>query len=249
MSEGDAVWHTARRLDSALAGKTLTATDFRVPAIATVDLSGSVVEGTSTYGKHLFTRLGDAWTLHTHLEMEGSWDVLHIGARWSRPAHTARVALETADVQAVGFSLGTVELLPRSHERDAVVHLGPDLLAADGDEAEAVRRLAADAGTTIFDALRDQRNLAGLGTIWAAETCFSAGVHPLTLTEAVPDLTRLVRIARLKLTEAIGPRRPLMAVYGRGRASCRRCGTPVARLETPDGRPIYFCPHCQPLRR
>ena len=45
--EGDAVWRTARRLDRALAGQVLTATDFRVPAIATADLSGGTVAGRS----------------------------------------------------------------------------------------------------------------------------------------------------------------------------------------------------------
>lgn len=246
MPEGDAVRLTARRLDAALAGQTLIATDFRVPRLATVDLAGAVVEGTHTYGKHLFTRIGDAWTLHTHLKMEGSWATLRAGARWPKPAHTARVVLTVEGGQAVGFSLGIVELLPRAREREPVAPLGPDLLADDWDAAEAVRRLGGAGAVPIFDALRDQRNLAGLGTIWAAEACFSAGIHPLTPTDAAPDLDRLVRIARLKLTQAISAQRPVLAVYGRGRASCRRCGTPVARLETPDGRPIYFCPHCQP---
>lgn len=40
MPEGDTVWLTAARLRSALAGTVLTATDFRVPALATADLAG-----------------------------------------------------------------------------------------------------------------------------------------------------------------------------------------------------------------
>ena len=78
MPEGDAVVRTARRLDQALAGQVLTATDFRVPQHATADLSGGVVAGTVTRGKHLFTRVdrGDErWSVHTHLKMEGSWRV------------------------------------------------------------------------------------------------------------------------------------------------------------------------------
>jgi endonuclease-8 len=248
MPEGDAVWRTARRLDAALAGKMLTTTDFRVPRLATVDLRGEVVHGTATRGKHLLTRIGERWTLHTHLKMEGTWATPGPGRRWPRPAHTARVVLHTDDAEAVGFSLGTVELLRREDEADALGHLGPDLLGDDWNGAEAVRRLREHAGETLFDALRDQRNLAGLGTIWAAETCFSIGVHPATPVARVPDLTRVVRMAQLKLRQAIGPRAPLLAVYGREKASCRRCGTPVQRLETADGRPIYLCPHCQPRR-
>lgn len=250
MPEGDAVLRTARRLDAALSGQVLTATDVRVPRFATTDLSGETVHGTVARGKHLLTRIGDAWTLHTHLKMEGTWAVLRPGQRWPRPGHTARVVLTTADVQAVGFSLGITELLARDREQDAVGHLGPDLLGADWHEQEAVRRLLTHADEPVFDALRDQTSLAGLGTIWAAETCFTMGLHPLTRVGDVPDLVRTVRVARLKLRDAADRRgRPVLAVYGRERAACKRCGTPVRRIETGEEgrpRPAYFCPACQP---
>lgn len=253
MPEGDSVLRTARRLDTALTGKVLTSTDVRVPRFATTDLAGETVRGTVARGKHLLTRIGERWTLHTHLKMEGTWVVLGPGQRWPRPAHTARVVLTAGDTQAVGFALGITELLPRNRERDAVGHLGPDLLGEDWDEQEAVRRLLTHPEEPVFDALRDQTSLAGLGTIWAAETCFTMGLHPLVPVAAVPDLVRTVRVARLKLREAAdgrGRAAPL-AVYARQRAACRRCGTPVAALKTgPQGqqRTAYFCPACQPER-
>ena len=75
--EGDTVWRTARLLDRALAGRTLTRTDFRVPQLATTDLVGGRVLGTESRGKHLLTRIDHAeqgaLTLHTHLKMEGAW--------------------------------------------------------------------------------------------------------------------------------------------------------------------------------
>ena len=43
MPEGDTVYQAARRLDAALAGQVVTASDLRVPAFATVDLSGETV--------------------------------------------------------------------------------------------------------------------------------------------------------------------------------------------------------------
>jgi endonuclease-8 len=248
MPEGDAVLRTARRLDRALTGGVLTRTDLRMPRFATVDLSGQAVTGTVARGKHLLTRIGDEWTLHTHLKMDGSWVTLRPGQRWPKPAHTARVVLVTEAAEAVGFLLGIVEVLPRAGEEAALAHLGPDLLGADWDEAEAVRRLVAQADEPVFDALRDQRSLAGLGTIWAAETCFTRGVYPATPVRDVPDPLRLVRVARLKLQQAMERPGP-MAVYGREHAPCRRCGTPVRRLEMgAEGRPrpAYFCPSCQP---
>ena len=56
MPEGDVVWHTARRLHAALAGRALTRSDFRVPRLATVDLTGDVVIEAVSRGKHLLTR-------------------------------------------------------------------------------------------------------------------------------------------------------------------------------------------------
>jgi len=251
MPEGDAVLRTAQRLDRALTGEVLTRSDIRVPRYATADLTGQAVAGTVARGKHLLTRIGDDWTLHTHLKMDGSWAILSPGQRWPKPAHTARVVLETGTTQAVGFLLGVVEVLPRSAEADAVAHLGPDLLGSDWDEDEAVRRLRTHPDQPVFDALRDQTSLAGIGTMWAAEICFTMGLHPTTPVGDVPDLLRTVRVGHLKLQQAMARRPPTNAVYGRGRAACLRCGTPVQRMELGDEarpRPAYFCPACQPMR-
>ena len=75
MPEGNVVWDTARRLDEALSGRTLTRSDFRVPALATADLTGEVVTETVSRGKHLLTRTGNGLTVHTHLRMDGDWRV------------------------------------------------------------------------------------------------------------------------------------------------------------------------------
>jgi endonuclease-8 len=88
--------------------------------------------------------------------------------------------------------------------------------------------------------------------MWAAEVCFTMGVHPTTAVRDVPDLVRMVRVARLKLQQAMTGRPLTNAVYARGRFACPRCGTPVERIEmgAAEGRPrpAYFCPRCQPER-
>ena len=263
MPEGDTVFRAARLLDSRLAGLTLTRSDFRVPQHATADLAGGTVVGTVSRGKHLLTRVDrgeERWTLHTHLKMEGAWRVLEPGRRWPRPAHQARVVLETAPWVAVGFSLGIVELLDRSREDDVVGYLGPDLLGPDWDEDEAVRRLEADPARPVGEALLDQTNLAGIGNLYAAELCFTHGVHPATPVGAVPDLLRLVRRAQQMLTVnkdrgvqsttgRLGERERTW-VYRRDRSTCRRCDTPVeVAMLGPEGqqRATYWCPRCQPL--
>ncbi len=262
MPEGDTVFRAARLLDRSLSGQVLTRSDFRVPQHATADLVGSTVEETISRGKHLLTRVagadGEAWTLHTHLKMEGSWRVYAPGQRWQRPAHQARVVLATEKAVAVGFSLGIVALLPRAREQEAVGHLGPDLLGPDWDEAEALRRLREEPTRPIGEALLDQTRLAGIGNMYQAELCFVSGLHPRTPVGEVPDLARLVRRARQMLdlnkeraiqsTTGDLRERERMWVYRRDARPCRRCGTPVrVDLVGPPGREraSYWCPSCQ----
>lgn len=258
MPEGDSVWRTARRLDQALSGRELTASDFRVPAFATVDLSGRRVDETVSRGKHLLTRIGDV-TLHTHLKMEGRWQVYRPGERWRQPGHAARVVLHTREVHAVGFWLGITELVPRDAEGQVVGHLGPDLLGPDWDVTEAVRRLLAAPEREVFSALLDQRNLAGLGTEYTNELLFTAGLSPRRRVAEVPDLVTLVERGRRMLT--VNRDRPVRTFTGdtrRGRTTwvfdragrtCRRCGTPLIHDELGEDpvrrRRAVWCPHCQ----
>lgn len=260
MPEGDTVRRTARRLDQALSGAELTRSEFRVPAYATADLRGRPVLETVARGKHLLTRLGGSLTVHTHLRMEGSWRLSRSPeGRRGGPDWQIRLVLGTAQWQAVGYRLGLVELLPTAAEPSVVGHLGPDPLGPDWDPAEAIRRLTARPDREIGEALLDQRNLAGLGTLWRAEALFLAGVSPHTPAGRVPDLARLLELARRLLEAATrtgrqvttGDPRPGQRswVYGRTGRPCRRCGTPVlgAPLGPPPfDRPGFWCPRCQP---
>ena len=259
MPEGDTVWRTAKHLHQALSGHELVATDFRVPSLATVDLSGAIVVETVARGKHLLTRIGNDHTLHTHLKMEGSWHLYREGTRWKRPVHEARVVLRTDEWTAVGFALGVVELVARHGEAEVVGHLGPDLLGPDWDEDEALRRLRAEPGRGIGDALLDQRNLAGVGNMYKAELCFLAGVDPKLPVERVPDLPRLVRRAKQVLeankerveqsTTGDLRRDKRLWVYRRDKQPCRRCGTRIlVDMQGPQlqERATYWCPRCQP---
>ena len=256
MPEGDTVWRTAKHLDQALTGQVLTRTDFRVPAFATLDLSGRTVTSTVSRGKHILTRIGTEHTLHTHLKMEGSWHLYRPTTSWRRPVHEARVVLTTDEWTAVGFALGITEVISTAEEEDVVGHLGPDLLGPGWDEEEALRRLRADPDRTIGEALLDQRNLAGIGNMYKAELCFIAGVHPDTAVGNVPDLRRMVRRARAVLeankervqqaTTGDLRRGRQLWVYARGRQQCHRCRTRIGYDEN-GGRPSYWCPTCQPL--
>jgi endonuclease-8 len=272
--EGDSVWRAAHQLHQALAGQTLTASDFRVPRFATLNLAGWKVHEVVPRGKHLLMRVvgPDArkLTIHSHLKMEGTWQVYPPGGRWRKPGFTARCVLRTAAADAVGFSLGIVEVVRTEDEDTVVGHLGPDLLGPDWDPAEAEQRIRAAPEVPIGLALLDQRNLAGIGNIYRCEACFLSGIHPATPVSAVADLRTLMTDAKQLLEANLGtarrvtilnPRgmpvgrmsgRPGYWVYGREHQPCLKCRTPIRRgvLGKPNGeeeRNIYFCPHCQPV--
>ncbi|MCX5044491.1 Fpg/Nei family DNA glycosylase [Aldersonia sp. NBC_00410] len=250
MPEGDIVYRAAGRLRTALAGKELTVCDLRVPRYATVDLRGHVVDEVGSRGKHLFVRI-DRYSIHTHLKMEGVWQVYAPGQRWRRPGFTARAILGVADAVAVGFSLGKVEVLARDREDEAVGHLGPDLLGPDWDRAEALRRLTADPDRPVGLAVLDQRNLAGIGNIFRNEGCWLARVHPRRPVREVENLGELVDETQriLDASAKIRIHRPL--VYGRTGMPCPRCRSariatgPLGEGGTQQDRRIYFCPRCQ----
>ncbi|WP_426998156.1 DNA-formamidopyrimidine glycosylase family protein [Pseudarthrobacter sp. N5] len=261
MPEGDSVFRAAAQLQGALAGQVLTASDFRVPRFATVDLAGWTMDEVVPRGKHLLMRLhgpaDERLTIHSHLKMEGSWQLYPPGGRWRKPGFTARCVLRTPVTDAVGFSLGLLEVIRTADEPTAVGHLGPDLLGPDWDPAEAERRVMSGPDVPIGMALLDQRNLAGIGNIYRCEVCFLAGVHPrspvsaLTESPGGADLRAMFVAAKQLLEANLGPGRritvldsrglplgriaqgpgsaPTHWVYGREHQPCLRCKTPIRR--------------------
>jgi endonuclease-8 len=258
MPEGDTVWRTAHHLHEALAGRELTRTDFRVPAFATVDLAGEIVDEVVSRGKHLLIRT-PRHSIHSHLKMEGAWHVQRLDAPWRRPGHSARAVLENDQWQCIGYSLGVLQVLDRDGELAAVGHLGPDLLGPDWDLDDAVRRTGADPERPVFLALLDQRNLAGFGNEYVNELLFLMGLLPTRPIGEVPDLARVISRGQRMLdvnksrvgrsftgSTRSGEER---WVYGRERGRCRRCGTRI-REGTLGDRPTterntFWCPHCQ----
>src|SRR2546423_5487712 len=238
MPEGDTVWLTATVLHNALAGRELTGTDFRVPQLATTDLAGRTVREVVSRGKHLLARFDTDLTLHSHLRMDGSWRVARGRIPAGGPTHAVRVVLTTTDCVAVGYRVHDVAIVRTTEEATLVGHLGPDLLGPDWDEHEAVRRLSAVAARTIGEALVDQRNLAGIGNLYKAETLFLSGVSPWTPVGDVADLASVVRRARALLdankrrwqqvTTGNTRKGEELYVFERPRLPCRRCGTPVS---------------------
>lgn len=261
MPEGDTVWRTARRLHEALAGKPIIEADLRWPQIATADLTGRHTLQVVARGKHLLHRISGGLTLHSHLRMEGQWRLEAtptLPDRWRRNTEL-RALVAAADWTALGVRLGMLDLVPTDREHELVGHLGPDLLGPDWDEDRAVDNLLTS-GAPLGQALLDQRNLAGLGTLWTAETLFLERLPPWrpapelgrdAIERVVARARRLLLNARSDVIQSsTGSFRKGETTYVHGRSGrpCRRCGETVrvALIGDPTReRTMFYCPRCQ----
>jgi formamidopyrimidine-DNA glycosylase len=206
-------------------------------------LVGARVDRIERRGKHQLLHLDDGRTIHAHFRMAGDWVVDRIA---TPPPRFARAVVELDDGARIYLvdprALSTLDV----RDATAAVELGrgpeatdPTLAALDLAPALARRR------GPIKTALLDQRLLAGLGNIYAAEALWRARVDPrapaASLTES--ELARLLAAIRAVMRSALDEKFRF-AVYGREGRPCRRCRNPVARI-VQAGRSTYFCPHCQ----
>jgi len=167
--------------------------------------------------------------------------------------------MEVPGAVAVCFDAPDLELFETRSEplHPVLARLGPDILAAEFDAAEARRRLRASAAAarSIAEGLLDQTALAGVGNIWKNESLFAERVDPFKSVDRLDDATldRLIGTARRLMLASIAPelggrpRRPGgRGVYRRAGRPCPRCGTPITmRRHGELARSTYWCPSCQ----
>jgi endonuclease-8 len=207
MPEGDTIYRTARALNQALAGRTVTGFETGLAKLASVNDDASVVgrtvERVESRGKWCLIYFSGDLILVTHMLMSGSWHLYRPGERWRMPKRAMRVVIRTDAYEAVAFNVPIAEFhTARSLERSSQVpKLGPDVLAAEFTPEAGVARLEAyarehpeaEVGVTLLN----QRVLAGLGNVYKSEVAFAAQVNPWrpigTLTHA--EIERLVDFA------------------------------------------------------
>jgi endonuclease-8 len=253
--EGDSLVKFRNGLRPFLLGREVTAARARQPGPQAERLVGATVTAIETQGKNLLFSFSNGLEVRTHLKLYGSWHRYRPGERWRMPESRARLVLEVPGAVAVCFDAPTVEMFEQRTEvlHPALAPLGPDLMNPDFDPAEALRRLRdpSRADLSIGEALLDQRALAGIGTIWRAETLWTEKVSPFVLVSELDDATleRLIGTARRLLHASVRNGTPgPMGAYRRVGRPCRRCGTVIRsrRYGRDMARTVYWCPRCQP---
>ena len=221
MPEGDSLVRLAHRLRPVMQDQVIKYSDFRVPHLATVDLSGLLVVDIRTDAKYLsVTVAADAnvtdesqqFVIVSHLGMDGSWQID------IRPSYRTRCILEFAEHTVVGNSLAKLEMFAPEEARQYLAFLGPDLLDEawhdptqhDRLVAQSVQNLRAAKDQPITTAVLDQRLVSGIGNIYRCEVLLLAGMNPHRRVSELADeqLAGLVLLARDLMVINVPPRAP-----------------------------------------
>lgn len=256
MPELPEVESAVRRLRIATVGKRVARVDVYHPSLRRrmsrsrlLSLRGATVRSVDRRGKHQLLMLDDGRVLHAHFRMTGDWhvdSVDHELPRFARASITfddgTRVVLE--DPRA----LSTLELHSANAHPD--LGLGPE----PGDAsltADSLHQALSKRRGPIKPALLDQRLIAGLGNIYAAEALWHARISPRAVASSLTrkQVAALLATIRRVIARATGARYTdasvsRLAVYDREDKPCRRCRTPIERT-VQAGRSTYFCPKCQ----
>ena len=263
-----------RGLRRAVVGERIVRAEVRKPDIlreAKRSFSPKVRERTivavERRAKNVLIRLDAERLIAVNLGMTGRLLPFRSPPRGSaRPTHVA-VRFRFASGGVLLFDdvrrFGTVECLTTAEWQPRSDAMGPEPLA-DDYRAEALQQGLRRSRTPVRSWLLDQRRIAGVGNIYAAEALFLAGIHPRTPADQI-DPARAKALhgsVRHVLRDAIeaggttirdyrtaegemGAYAVQLFVYGRDGEPCLRCGSTVARMVFAN-RSAFFCPTCQP---
>lgn len=220
-------------------------------------LPGQRIEAISRRGKYLQFHLSGGDTLLLHLKMSG--DLLVEPAAEARHPHV-RTVFGLDNRHELRFKdprkFGRVYLV--DDPRQVVGKLGPEPLADDFSLADFTALFSRRKGR-LKPLLLNQEFIAGIGNIYADESCFLAKVDPRRRVEtlAKAELARLYHAIRQVLNAGIlyngasldqvyrgGEFQEHFQVYGRTDEPCYNCGALILRIVL-GGRSTHFCGRCQ----
>ena len=231
--------------------------------ISTVE--GKKVIDVRRLGKRICVGLEDDLWLVLHLMIAGR---LH----WKERASAAPAKRSKRDLAAFEFDNGRLTLTEAGTQRRASLHvvigeaglrdLDPGGLEIFGlKDYKAFGDALQSGNHTLKRALTNPHLFSGIGNAYSDEILFAAQLSPVKLTQRLTsdELERLYNATRTTLTdwverlrmetgegfpEGVTAFREGMAVHGRFKEPCRRCGARIQRIRYASNETNY-CPTCQ----
>ena len=222
---------------------------------------GRTVTQIRRMGKRICIGVEDDLWLVLHLMIAGRLHWKKRGVKLTRPRGLA----------AFDFPNGTLLWTEAGSQKRASLHVvageeglraldpgGLEVLDADLDQfTKALTR----ENHTLKRSLTDPHLLSGIGNAYSDEILWQAQLSPMQLTQKLKreEIDRLYEAVRGTLTnwvsqlrkeageafpEKVTAFRKEMAVHGKYKQPCPRCGKPIQRIRYA-GNEANYCPHCQ----
>ncbi len=222
---------------------------------------GRTVTQIRRMGKRICIGVEDDLWLVLHLMIAGRLHWKERGVKLARPRGLA----------AFDFPNGTLLWTEAGSQKRASLHVvageeglraldpgGLEVLDADLDQfTKALTR----ENHTLKRSLTDPHLLSGIGNAYSDEILWQAQLSPMQLTQKLKreEIDRLYEAVRGTLTnwvsqlrkeageafpEKVTAFRKEMAVHGKYKQPCPRCGKPIQRIRYA-GNEANYCPHCQ----
>jgi formamidopyrimidine-DNA glycosylase len=212
-------------------------------------------------GKRICIGFEDDLWLVLHLMIAGRLHWRPHGVKVSRPRGLA----------AFDFPTGSLLWTEAGSQKRASLHvvsgeaglreLDPGGIEVFGSDPSTFAAVLLSANHTLKRSLTDPHLFSGIGNAYSDEILFEAKLSPLALTQklSVPEinclfeatcatLTRWIERLRAeageKFPENVTAFREGMAVHGRYKQPCPRCGTKIQRIRYASNE-INYCPSCQ----
>jgi formamidopyrimidine-DNA glycosylase len=230
------------------------------------DASGKKVVQLRRLGKRICIGLEDDLWLVLHLMIAGRLHWRSVAPGNARPKISPPRGLAAFD-----FPAGSLTWTEAGSQKRASLHVvsgedglrsldpgGLEVLDASLDHFAAT---LVSANHTLKRALTDPRLFSGIGNAYSDEILWEAKLSPLALTQKLnaPEIKRLYEAIRASLAhwtdrlraeaagkfpEKVTAFREGMAVHGRYKQPCPRCGTKIQRIRYASNETNY-CPTCQ----
>jgi formamidopyrimidine-DNA glycosylase len=259
---------TRRGIARQLSGRVISGVAVREPRLRwpvpreVLALAGRTVRSVRRRGKYLLVDCGDGHLI-LHLGMSGSLRVLPPDTPAGKHDHFDLVLgdrlLRLRDPRRFGAVLWTAG---DAGAHPLLAHLGIEPLSRDLTPAR-LHALTRGSRIALKNFLMDGRRVVGVGNIYASESLFRAGISPRMAAKrlTVEQSRKLVAAIKATLHAAIraggsslrdfvgaggdaGYAQQRHYVYDRAGKKCRRCRTPIRKLQQGQ-RSTYYCPICQ----
>lgn len=249
------------------------------PAVFKKKITGQEIEDVSRRAKMIRIKLTGPLDLLIHLKMTGqlifqpktggivSGGHPQPGGLNNLPNQFTRLVFDLSDGSKLFFNdmrkFGWVKLLDDATIAQLFTNHGPEPLSKDFTIIYFQSLLSRYPNRPIKQILLDQTLIAGIGNIYADESCFMAGILPTRLASKISqtEIKKLHQAIIAVLKHSIskngtssrnyvrsdgsqGGFVPHLKVYGRADEPCKVCGRPIKKIKLV-GRGTHYCPSCQ----